>query len=82
MRCAPAASSPRLFIPSLAKAWCGWLFTVGTEMNSRSAIWALVKCWSTRDTARCSDGVRLSHPERARLRLALPRSRKRQPLRG
>ena len=27
-----------------------------------------------RDTTRRSDGVRLSHPERARLRLALPRS--------
>ena len=31
MRCAPAASSPRLFIASLAKARCRWLFTVGTR---------------------------------------------------
>ena len=67
MRCAAAASCPRFLIPSLAKARFRWLFTVGTEMNSRPAIWALVKCWPTRDTTCCSDGVRLSHPERARV---------------
>ena len=77
-RLAWAASSARVEVPSLAKMWERWTFTVPREMNMRSPIWGLVSPSATSSMTLSSVGVRLSHPRAGRLRS--PRARRIQAI--